>query len=75
MRKYIVDNILYTDMSKHFTFLKEIKDMNMVDNFDPAGKQKPDIMKALVHAADVGNPARPFDLCQIWAIKILSEFF
>jgi len=25
IRKYIIDNILYTDMSKHFTFLAEIK--------------------------------------------------
>jgi hypothetical protein len=29
MRKYITDNILYTDMSKHFTFINEIKGMKM----------------------------------------------
>jgi cAMP-specific phosphodiesterase 4 len=27
MRKYIVDNILNTDMSKHFSLLNEIKNM------------------------------------------------
>jgi 3'5'-cyclic nucleotide phosphodiesterase len=27
IRKYIIDNILYTDMSKHFSFLNEIKGM------------------------------------------------
>lgn len=75
MRKYIVDNILFTDMSRHFAFLNEIKAMNMLDNFDPAGKQKPDIMKALVHAADIGNQGRPFEICKTWALKILSEFF
>jgi hypothetical protein len=32
-------------------------------------------MKALVHAADIGNPARPFYLAKDWALKILSEFF
>lgn len=74
-RKYIVDNILYTDMSKHFTFMNEIKTLAVSDNFDPAGKHKPDIMKALVHAADIGNPARPFELAKMWALKILSEFF
>ncbi len=62
-------------MSRHFAFLNEIKGMNMLDNFDAAGKQKPDIFKALVHAADIGNPSRPFDLCKMWAYKILSEFF
>ena len=75
MRKYIVDNILYTDMSKHFAFVSDIKAMSMQDNFDPSGKQKPDIMRALVHAADIGNPSRPFELCKTWALKILSEFF
>jgi len=28
IRKYIIDNILYTDMSKHFTFLNEIKGLS-----------------------------------------------
>ena len=32
-------------------------------------------MKALVHASDVGNPARPFETCKMWALKILREFF
>lgn len=76
MRKYIVDNILYTDMTKHFVFMGEIKAMPAKEDFDPAApKYKPDILKALVHAADVGNPARPFDICKIWAFKIISEFF
>jgi len=75
IRKQILENILFTDMSKHFAFLSEIKGMNSLDNFDAAGKQKPDILKALVHAADIGNPSRPFDICKMWALKILSEFF
>jgi len=62
-------------MSKHFTFMNEIKGLSQQDNFDPAGKNKPDIMKALVHAADIGNPARPFELSKMWALKILGEFF
>lgn len=54
----------------------EIRALATKDDFDPSSpKFKPDIMKALVHAADIGNPARPFDLCKIWAMKILSEFF
>jgi hypothetical protein len=58
IRKYIVDNILFTDMSKHISFLGELKGLQ--SNFEPAGKSKPDVYKALVHAADIGNPARPF---------------
>jgi hypothetical protein len=32
-------------------------------------------MKSLVHAADIGNPARPFEICKLWSMKVLSEFF
>ena len=39
----------------------EIKAMPAKDDFSTSGpKYKPDLMKALVHAADIGNPARPF---------------
>jgi hypothetical protein len=75
MRKYIIDNILYTDMSKHFGFFGEIKAMPGKDDFDPAGKYKSDIMKALVHASDIGNPTRPFDIAKEWSIRCVSEFF
>lgn len=75
MRKQIIENILYTDMTKHFQFMGEIKAMPVKDDFDPASKNKPDLMKALVHAADIGNPARPFDICKEWSIRCLSEFF
>lgn len=60
MRKSIVDNILYTDMTKHFQFMAELKALPSKDDYDISGKYKPDIMKALVHAADIGNPSRPF---------------
>lgn len=53
----------------------EIKAMPNKDDFDPANKHKPEMMKALVHAADIGNPSRPFDVCKLWTFKVLSEFF
>lgn len=53
----------------------ELKAMPNRDDYDPTNKHKPDIMKALVHAADVGNPSRPFEISKIWSFKILSEFF
>ena len=33
------------------------------------------ILKGLVHAADIGNPTRPFDIAMKWAENIVSEFF
>jgi len=32
-------------------------------------------MKALVHAADIGNPTRPFELAKQWAFVLFKEFF
>lgn len=75
MRKQIIENILYTDMTKHFQFMGEIKAMPIKDDFEPNGKNKADLMKALVHAADIGNASRPYDISKEWAMRCLSEFF
>ena len=62
-------------MSKHFPFMSELKALSAKEDFDPAEKHKVDMMKALVHGADVGNPTRPFDISKVWTLKILNEFF
>lgn len=54
----------------------ELKAMPGKEDFNASSpKYKPEIMKALVHGADIGNPSRTFEFCKIWALKILSEFF
>ena len=40
----------------------EIKAMPSKEDFEPTGKHKPDLMKALVHAADIGNVTRPYEI-------------
>jgi hypothetical protein len=32
-------------------------------------------MKTLVHAADIGNPAKPIEYAKEWTFRILTEFF
>ncbi len=75
MRKMIIDNILFTDMTKHFPMVGDIKGMTAKEDFDPTSKHKGDLFKALVHAADIGNPTRPFPLAQKYCYGIISEFF
>lgn len=53
----------------------ELKGLYGKEDYDPTSRHKPEIMKALVHAADIGNPARPYDICKLWALKIVGEFF
>ena len=55
--------------------MADLKAMPSKPDYDPAGKNKSDLMKGMVHAADIGNPARPYEICKLWALKILSEFF
>lgn len=45
-------------MSKHFVFLSELKGYSTLPTFNSKSTHKGDIMKALVHAADIGNPSR-----------------
>jgi len=49
--------------------------MPLKDDFEPAGKHKPEIMKALVHAADIGNPGRPYDLCKTVGFENFRRIF
>ena len=76
-RKMILENILGTDMSKHGVVQAEMKaiselpeDCRLLDT-----KNKASLLKALVHASDIGNPTRPFDIAKPWAEQIVKEFF
>ena len=62
-------------MTKHMGLINDLNALPSKEDYDPTAKNKPEILKSLVHAADVGNPARPFELCKSWALKILCEFF
>ena len=32
-------------------------------------------MDSLLHAADISNPIKPFDIVQMWTDKVLAEFW
>jgi len=64
-------------MSKHASIqseLKSWKDLNEEER-DLKDKNKLNLIKALVHAADISNPTRPFDVANLWSHRIISEFF
>ena len=76
-RKIILENILGTDMTKHGAIQGEVKAISDLpeDQREMDGKNKAYLMKALVHAADIGNHTRPFEIARKWAENIVSEFF
>ena len=38
-------------------------------------KNKPSILKAVMHAVDIGNPTRKFEIATKWSKEIVKEFF
>ena len=75
-RSQIVEMVLSTDMAGHRDLLKD---------FTQAIKVQPNpkewdartlslILEMLLHLADLGNPARPFEMARKWAERITTEF-
>jgi GAF domain-containing protein len=76
VRKLIVSCILATDMAMHFQLLEEFNvklekglDWNMVSELEQHF-----VAKMVLHAADLSNPTRPFNISSAWAVKIAQEF-
>ena len=76
-RKMILENILGTDMTKHGAIQAEVKSIAELPKADRqmGEKNKAYLIKALVHAADIGNPTRPFEIAKKWGANIVKEFF
>jgi cAMP-specific phosphodiesterase 4 len=73
----ILENILGTDMTKHNAILADVKAIAELPEAERqmGDKNKAYLLKALVHAADIGNPTRPFEIAKKWGINIVKEFF
>jgi len=89
MRKGIITAILFTDVTKHNDMIKELCLLYQMNSevFDQSEvtQQLHDlvasagntqlVLDAFLHCADVGNPMKPWDLCQLYAHLCLDEFF
>ena len=66
-----------TDMSKHGASQNELKEIAKAasEERDLAGKNKQTLLRAVVHAADISNPTKPFDISVQWSERIIKEFF
>lgn len=90
-RRVCIETILHTDNAKHFEMIKELQMLYHTnsDVFDlpkqgdqqqcsellkHPGNQKL-ALQALLHAADISNPCKPWKICESWADLVLSEFF
>ena len=44
-------------------------------DFAPKEGDKGMCMDVLLHAADISNPMKPWDVCFKWTIRVLDEFW
>ena len=79
----MISMILSTDMTMHFQDLSKLKvrlssvgnlTINIIE-FDPKTKDKQLCMDTLLHAADISNPLKPFEIYEKWAFRVLEEFW
>ncbi|CAD8077105.1 unnamed protein product [Paramecium sonneborni] len=75
VRRFMVSNILATDMKKHFDLVSqfEIKykngEMNIINM-----ESKRVLSGLIVHTCDLNQPTKKFEITKKWSIRIQNEF-
>ena len=73
IRKLVISGILATDMSFHFSLTTEFN-----NHLAPWAVDKEEdrlmLVKAILHAADISNPVRPFHINCVMSNAVHREF-
>jgi len=64
-------------MTKHGAIQNDIKGIceTIIDDRALNAGNKRCLLKAMVHASDINNLTRPFDIAKEWGIRCVKEFF
>jgi hypothetical protein len=86
IRKSMIEMILSTDMISHFTLTEEL-DNCVTRHFTPLAtanemsavvlpdKDRVIMLRSILHAADISNPAKPWETAKKWSDLVVQEFF
>lgn len=75
-RSMIINIVLSTDMAVHFNELGNLKNRIKAVDFDPKSIGDKDILlNQLIHACDISNPTKPFEIYQLWVDRVFEEFY
>ncbi|KAJ1557520.1 cAMP-specific 3',5'-cyclic phosphodiesterase 4C, partial [Cladochytrium tenue] len=78
VREAIVEMVLATDLSQHFSVLSMFKKKTLsADTFDPLGAREDRLllMQMLMKCADVANPTKEWPLYKEWTDRIIEEWY
>jgi len=54
--------------------MKEYDEAIVKPDFEPKNHSK-NLIRSLLHAADLSNPTRPTEVSKFWSFAVLDEFF
>ena len=75
-RAMIINIVLSTDMAVHFSELGNLKNRVKATDFDPKSSVDKDILlNQLIHACDISNPTKTFEIYELWVDRLFQEFF
>ncbi|XP_017327067.1 cAMP-specific 3',5'-cyclic phosphodiesterase 4B [Ictalurus punctatus] len=82
LRRMVIEMVLATDMSKHMSLLADLKTMVETKKVTSSGvllldnyTDRVQVLRNMVHCADLSNPTKPLDLYRQWTDRIMDEFF
>lgn len=86
IRKSIIEMILSTDMSTHFVLIDQLNDCvgrvfvplstaNAINNVVLHDKDRSIMLRSILHAADISNPSKAWDIAKKWSDLVIEEFY
>jgi hypothetical protein len=75
IRMVMIEMVLATDIAQHFSLLMKFKGKFLTSRSDLAADDRIMALSFLLHAADISNPSKPWNLCRRWAGLVLKEFW
>lgn len=73
LRKMIVECVLATDMASHFNFIKQVNEIEEL-NEEVVGAKTNFLINCIVHAADICGQCFPLEVAKVWESRISEEF-
>ncbi|CAF1335156.1 unnamed protein product [Adineta ricciae] len=70
-RHLVIEMVLATDMSSHFTQLKTMRSLLSM----PENIEKAKALALILHCADISHPGKPWNIHHIWTKSLIEEFF
>jgi len=70
-RHLVIEMVLATDMSSHFTQLKTMKSLLSM----PENVEKAKALALVLHCADISHPGKPWTIHHSWTESLMEEFF